>query len=155
MPTPAPLLFLTDKAGNLRFVQRIEKLTPSSPARWGKMTVSQMLRHCLIPLELATGERRLPVHPVVSFFGPLIKPFLINQRIFGKNLPTPTDFVVKDAPDFREAQQALLQQVKKFDTGGRSLFIKTPHPFFGKMTAEDWDLLQTKHLDHHLRQFGV
>jgi hypothetical protein len=26
---------------------------------------------------------------------------------------------------------------------------------WGKMTQEDWDELMWKHLDHHLRQFGV
>jgi Protein of unknown function (DUF1569) len=30
-----------------------------------------------------------------------------------------------------------------------------PHPFFGELTPEEWDILQSKHLDHHLRQFGV
>ena len=30
-----------------------------------------------------------------------------------------------------------------------------PHPFFGRMTGEEWDRLLWKHLDHHLRQFGV
>jgi hypothetical protein len=29
------------------------------------------------------------------------------------------------------------------------------HPGFGRMSARDWDVLQYRHLDHHLRQFGV
>jgi hypothetical protein len=29
------------------------------------------------------------------------------------------------------------------------------HPFFGKMSAKDWQLMAYKHTDHHLRQFGV
>jgi hypothetical protein len=29
------------------------------------------------------------------------------------------------------------------------------HPFFGPLTATEWDRLQWKHLDHHLRQFGA
>jgi hypothetical protein len=29
------------------------------------------------------------------------------------------------------------------------------HPMFGKMTADQWGRSMWKHLDHHLRQFGV
>ena len=29
------------------------------------------------------------------------------------------------------------------------------HPSFGRMRPRDWDVLQYRHLDHHLRQFGV
>ncbi len=32
---------------------------------------------------------------------------------------------------------------------------KDPHPFFGNLNSEEWDTLNWKHLDHHLRQFGV
>ena len=30
-----------------------------------------------------------------------------------------------------------------------------PHPAFGYFTREQWGQMQYKHLDHHLRQFGV
>ncbi|HHT9020342.1 TPA: DUF1569 domain-containing protein [Flavobacterium psychrophilum] len=31
----------------------------------------------------------------------------------------------------------------------------TDHPFWGKMTDDDWNKLMWNHVDHHLRQFGV
>ncbi|NND11366.1 MAG: DUF1569 domain-containing protein, partial [Flavobacteriaceae bacterium] len=30
-----------------------------------------------------------------------------------------------------------------------------PHPSFGYYTKDQWGKTQYKHLDHHLRQFGV
>jgi len=30
-----------------------------------------------------------------------------------------------------------------------------PHSFFGRLKPEEWATLMYKHLDHHLRQFGV
>jgi len=30
-----------------------------------------------------------------------------------------------------------------------------PHPLFGAFTSQQWGQMQYKHLDHHLRQFGV
>jgi len=29
------------------------------------------------------------------------------------------------------------------------------HPFFGKMTSQQWSKAMYKHIDHHLQQFGV
>lgn len=29
------------------------------------------------------------------------------------------------------------------------------HPAFGPLSGREWDVLSWKHLDHHLRQFGV
>jgi Protein of unknown function (DUF1569) len=35
------------------------------------------------------------------------------------------------------------------------VLTQKPHPFFGALTVAEWDGLQWKHLDHHLRQFGA
>jgi hypothetical protein len=32
---------------------------------------------------------------------------------------------------------------------------RPPHPLFGPLTTTQWGQLTWKHLDHHLRQFGV
>ena len=29
------------------------------------------------------------------------------------------------------------------------------HGFFGPLTGDEWGICQYKHVDHHLRQFGV
>jgi hypothetical protein len=36
---------------------------------------------------------------------------------------------------------------------GRTAFGK--HPIFGKMSRRDWMVWGYRHVDHHLRQFGV
>ena len=48
----------------------------------------------------------------------------------------------------------LVNSIKKLET----LDVETEcldHPFFGKMSAVQWAMLGHKHIDHHLRQFGV
>jgi len=42
--------------------------------------------------------------------------------------------------------------VRRFGEDGPKL---DKHPFFGPMSTEDWDRLNWKHLDHHLRQFNA
>ncbi len=49
----------------------------------------------------------------------------------------------------------LSRLIDKFAAGGAAGCTKNPHSFFGKMTPEEWAILMYKHLDHHLRQFGV
>lgn len=34
------------------------------------------------------------------------------------------------------------------------MYFKTAF-FFGNLTPEEWAIVQWKHFDHHLRQFGV
>ena len=57
--------------------------------------------------------------------------------------------------DFEQAKSELIEKVLKFSTLGPKVIANHKHPFFGEMTNEEWDLLQWKHLNHHLNQFGV
>ena len=40
-------------------INRIDELHPNSKPMWGKMSVSQMLSHCVHPLSVALGELML------------------------------------------------------------------------------------------------
>src|SRR5688572_8308068 len=41
-------------------VSRIDKLQPASPRQWGKMDAAQMMAHCSITIDIASGRRNLP-----------------------------------------------------------------------------------------------
>ncbi len=45
--------------------------------------------------------------------------------------------------------------IDRFATAGREGCTSHPHSFFGRLTPDEWAILMYKHLDHHLRQFGV
>jgi hypothetical protein len=63
--------------------------------------------------------------------------------------------VIADERSFDEEREKLLALVECFAVGGKGILTNKPHSFFGKLTPDEWDNLQSKHLDHHLRQFGV
>jgi len=155
MKQKLPKISLIATADNQQFITRIRQLHPDSKALWGKMTVSQMLHHCLLPLELAASERDIQVNRFMALFGPLSKLLFTHQKRFGKNLPTAPALVIRHEPDFEVAKLALLSKVAFFGEKGIAAYGNKPHPLFGKMSPEEWNELQTKHLDHHLRQFGV
>ncbi|MFC4818613.1 MULTISPECIES: DUF1569 domain-containing protein [unclassified Flavobacterium] len=139
---------------NQDLINRIDRLSPESQGLWGKMTVDQMMSHCIAPIDIAFGNTQLKANFLFSLLGRLIKKKIITAPKFGKNSPTAPDFIRKGSYDFDKTKLELKEKVQMFKDGTQ--VIKTnKHPFFGPMSSQDWDNLQWKHLDHHLRQFGV
>lgn len=138
------------------FVARINKLNHQTPAQWGKMDVAQMLAHCQKPYEIASGALKSKPNKIIKFlFGKSAKKQLINNPEFKKNLPTFAEAKVADKRVFDVEKQKLITLVENFQAKGVAGLTKEEHPFFGKMTDNEWDILMVKHLDHHLKQFGV
>jgi hypothetical protein len=47
----------------------------------------------------------------------------------------------------------MLAHVQSFETLDPAVWPE--HPVFGKMTPRAWRVLGYRHMDHHLRQFGI
>ncbi|HMT27658.1 MAG TPA: DUF1569 domain-containing protein [Bacteroidia bacterium] len=133
-------------------IARINKLSPQSVALWGKMNVAQMMTHCQAQLRVAVGDEKLNHSIMGMLFGNWARKKLLEDKPFSKNLPTAPSFIVKNQPDFEEAKNKLIGLITRFNENS---ITKNPHPFFGKMTIEEWSTGTWKHLDHHLKQFGV
>lgn len=146
---------LFDPEGRRSMLARIDSLQPDAARRWGKMTAGQMLAHCQQPLRVATGELRLKRNLMGLLFGRMAKRMLMKPGPMRPNLPTAPEFVVADERDFAREKAALLALVQAFGEAGPAGLTREPHPFFGRLQAEEWQTLQWKHLDHHLRQFGA
>jgi hypothetical protein len=136
-------------------LDRLSKLTPDSKPKWGKMNVSQMLAHCQVPLQAALGEKQLKRTLIGVLFGGIAKKQMMKEGPFKQNLPTDPSFVVKDDRQFEKKRQQLQTLIQRFASSDAPGIAAKRHPFFGKMTSEEWGILSWKHLDHHLRQFGV
>ena len=54
----------------------------------------------------------------------------------------------------QEEKAKLVHLIKRFSADGYTI-TETVHPFFGKMSSQEWALFAYKHLDHHLTQFGA
>ena len=133
-------------------INRINALTPHSQSQWGKMNVTQMLAHCQMPLGVATGKHKLKRNFLLSLIGPLFKKQLFNDQPFKKNLPTDKSFIIANPQEFEKEKRNLIDMVTVF---AEATMSGEPHPFFGKLTNEEWSKGTWKHLDHHLQQFGV
>jgi hypothetical protein len=119
------------------------------------MNAAQMVLHCQKPLDVADGKLVLKRSLIGFLFGKLAKNSFLKNEEFQKNLPTAPQFRITNTPEFDSEKQVLMGLVKKFGTVGPQVLVNKKHPFFGTMTDEEWGILQYKHLDHHLKQFGL
>lgn len=134
-------------------LKRIDNLSPQSQAKWGKMNVAQMLAHLQMPMGVAVGTHKLKRTFLGRIVGPLAKKVLYSEKPFKRGLPTDPSFImVKHEKDFEKEKQALISMINNFN---EETMIDEPHPFFGRLTKEQWSKGTYKHIDHHLQQFGV
>lgn len=144
---------LFDPVVKQEIIDRIQKLTPQSQARWGKMNVSQMLAHVQLPIGIAFGTHQPKGSFLLRLIGPLFKSKLWDNKPYKHSLPTdPTFIMTGTEKDFEKERSALIDAVNRFS---EATIVAERHPIFGKLTKENWSKATWKHLDHHLSQFGV
>ena len=147
---------LLNPSDNQKIINRISSITPESKAQWAKMNAAQMLAHCQPPLLVAFDELKLKLGMMAALFGGYFrKKMTQDEKPFTQNLPTDAHFVVSNPEEPEKEKEKLIVLVQRFVKAGPEGLTKETHPFFGKMTGREWDIIQWKHLDHHLRQFGV
>ena len=143
--------------GHQEVLNRINKLNENLQPQWGKMNIGQMLKHCQLPLENATGKREM--HMKAGFFKRMlfknfIKPHMYNDKLWKQNVQTPKEFVITDTKVFNEEKTGLVNLINECNAKKEETNWPT-HPLFGDFTTDQLGKMQYKHLDHHLRQFGV
>ncbi len=136
--------------------RRVAQLQPGSPRQWGRMDPAQALAHCAAGLETATGALQLPRIWFGRLIGPLAKrKALRDETPFHRNTPTARAFLISEARDLDQERARVLALIDAFAAAGPDGCTRHPHAFFGPLTPHEWAILMYKHLDHHLRQFGV
>jgi len=136
-------------------IKRFNNLTPGLPGRWGKLNINQMLLHCRRGLEAAEGTRITPQTLLGKIISPFVKSLVTNDKPFRHGSPSPAGTISIDTESFEIEKAKLIEQINKFHSGGISGCSTNPHAFFGRLTQEEWGALMYKHIDHHLKQFGV
>lgn len=137
--------------------ERMNKLTPESSPRWGKMNVNQMMCHVTDGFLMSMGDRPLPDES--NFFSRTFIKFLVIKVIkMPKEVPTmPGLDQMKEGTkpgEFEDNRRAMIDALDKLYTLPPD-HVWAAHPKFGPLTAREWGILGYKHVDHHLRQFGV
>jgi hypothetical protein len=134
-------------------LDRVSRLTPERRPVWGRFTAPEMVCHVSAGLRQSLGELDAgpPSGPFTRFpLNWLVIHVLPWPKGKGKS---PREFLV--APSTWPADVSRLRDlIERFSARGPG----APWPAsraFGRISGSSWGVLEYKHLDHHLRQFGV
>lgn len=137
-------------------INRINNLTPTTPALWGKMSVAQMLAHCNITYEMVYQNK----HPKPIFLMRLIlkvfvKNMVVNEKPYKQNSQTAPVFIIKSDKNFEAEKEQLIRYINQTQQLGENYFDGKESLSFGVLTKKQWNNMFYKHLNHHLIQFGA
>ena len=138
--------------------ERLSRLRPESPRRWGRMSAHQMVCHLCDSFRAAMGEKGASpasglVQRTVFKWTALYFPYSWPQGV--KTRPEMDQEAGGTRPvQFEHDLAELRGLLHRFAQPPRD-FVRPPHPIFGEMSERQWRRWGYLHLDHHLRQFGL
>ena len=143
-----------DKATREELISRIETLNENSKAEWGKMTIAEMLKHCILWEQMVSGEVKCKRVFLGRIFGKMaLNGVLKSEKPMMRNARSAPEVVAKEGvADITAGKKEWIERMQKNATSPQPYFM---HPFFGKMTKEQLGYHAYMHTDHHLRQFGA
>ncbi len=142
-----------DKTTRDELITRARTLNVASKAQWGKMSVDQMIKHCILVDKMYLGDKVYKRMFLGYLLGqPILKVILKDEEPMRRNARTSPDFIVTETGANVEIEKAKwIKVIEQYNDYNNPEFT---HWFFGKMTKEQVGYLAYKHTDHHLRQFN-
>jgi hypothetical protein len=131
--------------------ERIERINSESRPLWGKMNAEQMLTHLMQSMRMAVGELTTQSKKIPIRYPPL-RQLVVYVLPWPKGSPTAPELIPADSETIADSKRELSRLAEKFvsHTGPWP-----EHPAFGNLGRTAWGVLVRRHVDHHLRQFGV
>ena len=133
---------------------RLDRLAPEAKAQWGKMTAHRMLCHLSDSVRVGLGEI-----PAECKNGPLANPvarWLLAYVVpFPKGKAQTAPEMLRTQPSDWRSDVASVRDVLRAaaERGPDGRWAR--HPAFGEVSGTLYGVFIHKHVDHHLRQFGV
>lgn len=147
-----PSLF--DPQVRTEILDRISRLTPERKPVWGRFTAPEMVCHVSCDLRQGLGE--LDAGPPSGRFARFPVNWLVIHLLRwprGKG-QSPPEFLATRPTAWPADVSRLRDLVERFAARGPAA-AWPPSRAFGRISGQSWGVMQHKHLDHHLRQFGV
>jgi len=121
-------------------LDRIARLTPDRNALWGRFTAPEMVCHVSCDLRQGLGELETAPPSVIPW-----------PKGKGKS---PPEFLATRPTTWQGDITRLRDLIRRFADRGPAAEWP-PSRVFGRISGRSWGVMLHKHLDHHLRQFGV
>jgi hypothetical protein len=119
------------------------------------MEPAQLLPHLASGLRMALGERKVEGSHSGRLRGVVWRYLAIHRLPWPEGkIPAPPGAFSTASLGWERDRDVVVELIERFATASPGT-LGAGHPTFGRMRPRDWDVLQYRHLDHHLRQFGV
>jgi Protein of unknown function (DUF1569) len=143
-----------DSTTRAALLGRIERLSPHSKRQWGQMSAAQMQVHIGDGLRIALGTKHCaPKRGPLRF--PPLRWLVIHSPIpWPQGAPTAPELLNPHTAEWDADRAQLVADIKQVAARGEKANW-AEHPAFGKLSGRSWGVLMWRHIDHHLRQFGV
>ena len=150
---------IADGAVLAGLIERVARLTPDGQRRWGTMSAGECLAHLGDSSDNVLGRRDFPPDPVprgaalmkwIALYSPLPWP---KGRIVGPARSDPRRDGNKPG-EFEQDRNRVIEGLRAL-AAAREDAVMRMHPNFGSMKLKDWHRWAFRHVDHHMRQFGL
>jgi hypothetical protein len=120
------------------------------------MSATEMVLHCnkvhlqLLEPAVPSGKGTTPRQYLFRWL------ILYLMPRFPRNAKAPKGLRTKGLAgnaEFRQEKESFISILRRFANLEQP--IRHHHPYFGNLSTREWGRTTWKHLDHHLRQFGV
>ncbi len=138
-------------------IDRINNLKPGQQPLWGKMSADKMLAHCNVSYQFVYEQEKFkrPNWLMKFILKKFIKNIVVGDKPYAKNSRTAPEFIIADERNFEKEKAILTANILRTQQLGEKHFDGLENFSFGKLSKAEWNNLFSKHLDHHLNQFGV
>jgi len=143
-------MFCEDDVCQLK--NRLLQLSPEHHPCWGIMTAGKMMCHLADAIQYTLSD---PDRNAEVMKGP---PMMIRHLVrlwipWPKGAPTVDAMMQTDPVDFEKDRQRLFRRMDCLLQTRREDW--PVHPFFGPLDGLAWARLTWRHINHHLKQFGL
>ena len=114
-----------------------------------------MLAHCAEVQEVSNGKELKNTPLVAKMLKGMIRKMVVGEKPFPRNTKTHPQYKQTSDRDFGTEKSGLCNALDDFINADKNSSGQSKHPLFGEMTTEEKGWSMYKHLDHHLKQFGV
>jgi hypothetical protein len=132
---------------------RVARVAWDAPAQWGRFTAPKMICHLADSLRMAMGDLKVASKHLPIRYPPL-KQLIVYVAPFPKGMPTAPELLVRAPQDWAN-DVADVQGLLDRAASSRTTDSWPEHPAFGALSKRAWGVLIYRHMDHHLKQFGV
>ena len=143
---------LRDPAVREEMIRRLERLEPSARPQWGSLDAPRMLCHLGDALAMGVGDLSVPLMNYLPLRHFPMKHLIIYVFPFPKGARTAPELLSSVPRNLESDRRRVVDLIERLAAAPQA--SGPQHPIFGKLTNDEWNVLQCKHINHHLRQFG-